>query len=298
MILLQQIVNGLMLGGLYALVAVSFTFVIGLLNFLNFSIPGLFMLGGMLSWALTELYGLPWAAAVGLALAAGVVVSLIVERFTFRTMRARFGDATEHAIPLVSSIGFLILVQGLVLIQFGGDLRRFPSPFGDASVRIGGVLVGLPQLASLALALALVFGLTVLLKRSSLGRSLRAVAESPDTAVLLGIDLQRLVPAVFVVAGLFSALAGVLFALNYHQVSPVMGDEVAAAGMAAMVIGGLGNVWGAIVGGLLLGLLEVLAISFFGASFVKVVVWGSLFALLLLKPSGLFGGAASGKGKF
>ncbi len=298
MILVQQVVNGLMLGGLYALVAVSFTFVIGLLNFLNFSIPGLFMLGGMLSWALAQLYGLPWALAVGLALAAGVLASLVVERFTFRTMRTRFGDATEHAIPLVSSMGFLILMQGLVFIAFGADLRRFPSPFGEASLRIGGVLVSLPQLASLALALVLVVGLTVLLKRSALGRSLRAVAESPDTAVLLGIDLQKLVPAVFVVAGLFSALAGVMFALNYNQVSPVMGDEVAAAGMAAMVIGGLGNVWGAIVGGLLLGLLEVLSIAAFGAGFVKVVVWGALFALLLLRPSGLFGGGPATKGKF
>lgn len=298
MILLQQMVNGLMLGGLYALLAVSFTFVIGLLNFLNFSIPGLFMLGGMLSWALIEQYHLPVAIAVGLALTAGVLASLIVERFTFRYMRNRFGDATEHAIPLVSSIGFLILIQGLVFIRFGAEIRRFPSPFGDANLRLGGVLVSLPQLASLALALALVFGLTIVLKRSALGRSLRAIAENPDTAAMLGIDLQKLVPAVFIVSGLFSGLAGVLFALNYHQVSPIMGDEVAAAGMAAMVVGGLGNVWGAIIGGLLLGLLEVLAISVFGAGFIKLVVWGALFALILLRPGGLFGAAASVRGKF
>jgi len=128
MILLQQVINGLMLGGLYALVAVSFTFVIGMLNFLNFSIPGIFMLGGMLSWALMVPYGLPWWAAVPIALVAGIVASLLVERFTYRYMRTRFGDATEHAIPLVSSIGFLILFQGVVQIQWGAELHSFPSP--------------------------------------------------------------------------------------------------------------------------------------------------------------------------
>jgi len=298
MILLQQIINGLMLGGLYALVAVSFTFVIGMLNFLNFSIPGIFMLGGMLSWALMVQYALPWYAAVPLALLAGILASLLVERFTYRYMRTRFGDATEHAIPLVSSIGFLILFQGLVQIRWGADMHNFPSPWEDTSLRIGGLLVSVPQVISLALALALVFGLTVLLRTTSLGRSLRAVAESPDTAQLLGIDLPRLIPAVFVVAGLLSALAGVLFALNYLQVSPVMGDEISSFAMAAMVVGGLGSVWGAIAGGLLLGLLEVLTIFFLGAKVIKPVVWGALFLLILLRPQGLFGKPSVGRGKF
>ncbi|RKK02368.1 branched-chain amino acid ABC transporter permease [Pseudoroseomonas wenyumeiae] len=298
MILLQQIINGLMLGGLYALVAVSFTFVIGMLNFLNFSIPGIFMLGGMLSWALMVQYALPWYAAVPLALLAGILASLLVERFTYRYMRTRFGDATEHAIPLVSSIGFLILFQGLVQIRWGADLHNFPSPWENTSLRIGGLLISVPQVISLALALTLVFGLTVLLRSTSLGRSLRAVAESPDTAQLLGIDLPRLIPAVFVVAGLLSALAGVLFALNYLQVSPVMGDEISSFAMAAMVVGGLGSVWGAIAGGLLLGLLEVLTIFFLGAKVIKPVVWGALFLLILLRPQGLFGKPSVGRGKF
>jgi branched-chain amino acid transport system permease protein len=298
MIVLQQVINGLMLGGLYALVAVSFTFVIGMLNFLNFSIPGIFMLGGVLSWALMVPYGLPWYAAVPLALLAGIAASLLVERFTYRYMRTRFGDATEHAIPLVSSIGFLILFQGLVQIQWGAELHSFPSPWQDTSIRLGGLLVSIPQVVSLALALALVFGLTIILGRTSLGRSLRAVAESPDTAQLLGIDLPRLIPAVFVVAGLLSALAGVLFALNYLQVSHVMGDEIASFAMAAMVVGGLGNVWGAIAGGLLLGLLEVLTIFFFGAKVIKLAVWGALFLLILVRPQGLFGKPSVGKGKF
>jgi branched-chain amino acid transport system permease protein len=155
-----------------------------------------------------------------------------------------------------------------------------------------------PQVVSLVLALVLVFGLTLLLGRTSLGRSLRAVAESPDTAQLLGIDLPKLIPAVFVVAGLLSSLGGVLFALNYMQVSPFMGDEISSFAMAAMVVGGLGNVWGAIAGGLLLGLLEVMTIFFFGAKVIKLAVWGALFLLILVRPQGLFGKIAIGKGKF
>lgn len=298
MLLVQQIVSGLMLGGIYALVAVSFTLVIGVLNFLNFSIPGIFMLGGMVSWALISFFGLNWIAAVVGALAVCVAASLLVERFTYRFMKMRFGDATEHAIPLVSSLGFMVLFQGLVLIEWGTDLHYFPSPWTDPNLRIGGIVIGIPQIVSLVLSFSLVAGLTLLLSRTQLGRAIRAIAESPDTATLLGIKVGQIVPAVFVITGLLTGAAGVLFAVNYLQVSPRIGDEVAPMSMAAMVIGGLGNVWGAIVGALLLGLIEALAIHFAGADYLRVIIWGMLLLLLIVRPQGLFGHNAISKGKF
>lgn len=298
MLLVQQVISGLMLGGLYALVAVSFTLVIGVLNFLNFSIPGLFMLGGMASWALLHDGGVSWPVAVVGALALCVAASLLVERFTYRFMRIRFGDATEHATPLVSSLGFMVLFQGLVLIKWGPELHYFPSPWTDPNIRAAGLVMSISQLASLFLSLVLVAGLSLLLKSTNLGRAIRAIAESPDTATLLGIRVGRIVPAIFVITGLLTGAAGVLFALNYLQVSPRIGDDVAALGMAAMVIGGLGSVWGALIGGVLLGLLEVLAIQFAGAELLKLVMWGLLFALIVVRPQGLFGGSALTKGKF
>ena len=140
----QQVVNGLMLGSVYALVAVAFTVAIGVLNFLNFSIPGLFMVAGMLTWFVLK-SGLPWPLAALLAIASGGLLSLVVERFTYRLMRR-----SENFVPLVTSMAFLILFENLVLIIWGSDPQRVPLPFATASVKIGTAIVAVPQLAGLA----------------------------------------------------------------------------------------------------------------------------------------------------
>jgi branched-chain amino acid transport system permease protein len=298
MLIVQQIISGIALGGLYALVALSFTFVIGVVNFLNFSIPGVFMLSGMATWALISVYHVPWPITIVAAIALAIAASLLVERFTYRYMRARFGDASEHGTPLVSSIGFLILFGGLMAIAFGGDAQSVATPWPDPNLRTAGLVISIPNLVSLGVALASVAGLTYLLNHTNLGRGLRALAENPGTAELLGIDVAKIVPAVFVISGIFAGFAGVLFALNYEQASPHMGDDVTSAAIAAMVIGGLGNVWGAIFGGIAIGLLQVLSTYFVGAKFIKVIVWGALLLLLVFRPQGLFGDRAIGKGKF
>jgi branched-chain amino acid transport system permease protein len=313
MLLLQQIVNGLMLGGVYVMVAVAFTLTIGMLNFLNFTIPAIFMVAAMMFWAtLAGGFGpgftsamhslLPasmhWIIAVIIAMAAAIVCSLIIERFTYRYMKTRYGDATEHAIPLVSSLGFLIIFEHLVIMVWGTDPLTLESPFGTATWHIGGLIVGIPQLISLLLSIAIVACLHILLKRTKLGRALRSIAESPDTSLLLGVDVQRIVPVVYVVTGLLCAIAGILFAINYRTVGPYIGEQVATVAIAGMVLGGLGNIWGAIVGGLIVGMLEALATYWFGADIVKVPIWGLLLLVLVIKPTGLFGQSAIGKGKF
>ena len=301
---LQQLVNGLMLGGILAFVAVGFTLTIGMLNFLNFTIPALFMLAAMTMWALGATgaypfaFGLHWMAAAALAIGVTIAASLVIERFTYRFMKAKYGDATEHALPLVSSLGFLLIFEHLVVTLWGTEPQRVNLPFADTDVRIGGLVVGVPQLLSLALAFVLVALLSMLLARTRLGRALRAIAENPDAATLMGIEVNRIVPVVFVITGLLTALAGILYAASYRTVHPFIGDAVAADAIAAMVLGGLGNVWGAIVGGLFVGMVKVLAISSFGAEIEKIPVWGLLLAILVFKPTGLFGHTQIGKGKF
>ena len=283
--LAQQIVNGLMLGGIYMLVAVAFTLSIGILDFLNFSIPGLFMLGGVSSWLLIEA-GWPWGLAIALALVIVALASLVVERFTYRWMKG-----SDPEVPLVSSLGFLILFENLMLIQAGSDQQAFPRIFPDFNLRLAGLVLGVPQLISLVLAVGLVALLHRILKTTRIGRQVRAIAENPETAAILGIDVDRIVAVIFVLSGTLAALAGVLFAFNYLQVSPFMGGEVGLKGISAMIVGGMGNVWGAVIGGLLIGLTEVLSISFLGADFVDITVYGLLLLLLILRPQGLFGGA-------
>jgi branched-chain amino acid transport system permease protein len=280
----QQIVNGLMLGSVYALVAVAFTLAIGVLNFLNFSIPGLFMVAGMATWFALK-SGLPWPVAALLAIASGGLLSLVVERFTWRLIRH-----SDHFVPLVTSMAFLILLENVVLIVWGSDLQRVPVPFATLSVRIGPTVVAVPQLIGLVCAVVAVACLDQLLRRTRIGRGLRTIAEDPQTARLLGVPLGRIVPVVFVAGGLFTALGGFLFALNYQQASPFMGEEVALKGISAMVIGGMGNIWGAILGGLLIGVVETFSIHMFGARAVDIGVYGLLLAILFFRPTGLLGG--------
>lgn len=304
MLLIQQFINGLMLGGILAFVAVAFTLTIGMLNFLNFTIPALFMVAAMLVWALISPgahllgVGLHWLPALAVGITAAIVASLLIERLTYRYMKTRYGDATEHALPLVSSLGFLIVFEHLAMTLWGGDPQRFDLPFRNADITVAGFVIGLPQLFALLLAIVLVAALQTLLSRTRIGRALRAIAENPDAATLMGVEVQRLVPLVFVITGVLSALAGILYAASYGTVTPFMGDAVATDAIAGMVLGGLGNVWGAIAGGLLVGLVKVMAISFFGAEIDKIPVWGLLLLILVFRPSGLFGATRIGKGKF
>ena len=297
MLILQQIINGLMLGSVYVMVAVAFTLTIGMLNFLNFTIPALFMVSAMITWAATAA-GFHWLVAASFGMIIAILASLIIERFTYRYMKAKYGDATEHALPLVSSLGFLIIFEHVVIMIWGTDPMTFNSPFAHAKFEIAGLIFGIPQLISLALSLVLVFGLSLILKKTQLGRALRSIAEKPDTSTLMGVDVGKIVPVVFVMTGFLCALAGILFTINYQHVSPYIGDHVATNAIAGMVIGGLGNIWGAIAGGLLIGMVEVLSIHFWGADIIKVPVWTLMLLILVFRPAGLFGHTQIGKGKF
>jgi branched-chain amino acid transport system permease protein len=285
----QQIINGLMLGSVYAMVAVALTLSIGVLNFLNFSIPGLFMIAGMSTWALIHA-GVPWPLAILAALAITTAVSLVVERFTWRWLRG-----AEHFVPLVSSMAFLLMFEHLAIAWWGSEMRVLPPLFAGTDWRIAGFVISLPQLAGLMVSIASIWGLSALLKRTSLGRGLRTIAEDSDTALLLGIDIGRIVPFVFALAGLFAAIAGVLFALNYRQVQPFMGEAVGLKGISAMIVGGMGNTWGAIAGGLIIGIAEVLSVGYVGANFVDISVFGLLLLILFIRPTGLFAGLPAGR---
>ncbi len=298
----RQIIFGLMLGAIYMTVAVAFTLTIGVLNFLNFTIPTMFMLTGMAAWGLMSRGYLvfaghwAWLLALLFGVAVAVLASLLVERFTFRYLKMKHGDATEHAIPLVSSLGFLLVFENIVLIALGSDSQRFAVPF-NADVHIAGVIVGIPQIVSCVVAIVVVAALSFVLTSTKIGRALRTIAESPDTASLLGVDVARVVPIVFLLTGLLAGIAGALFTVNYGDVSPLMGDNVGTKAIAAMVLGGIGSIWGAIAGGLLVGVAETLSIQYLGGDSVQMTVWGLVLVIIILRPRGLFGRASVGKGK-
>jgi len=281
--MLQQIINGLMLGSVYVLIAVAFTLSIGILNFLNFSIPGLFMLGGMVAWVLISM-GVPPVLAFALAFLVACACALVVERLTFSWMRG-----SDHEVPLVSSLGFLILFEQIMLVFYGSDQQAFPQVIPNATLRLGDLVIGSAQLLGLVLSVAIVIGINRFLKTTRVGSGIRAIAEDTTTAEFLGININRVVPLIFLISGAVAAIGGMLFAVNYSQVSPFMGEEVGFKGVSAMIIGGMGSVWGAIAGGLLIGLTEVMSIYFLGSDFVDLAVYGLLLLILMVRPQGLFG---------
>ncbi|WP_459615672.1 branched-chain amino acid ABC transporter permease [Bordetella sp. 2513F-2] len=290
--LAQQFINGILLGGIYVLVAVAFSICWGFLGFLNFSIPALFTIGGFGLWMFMQ-QSLSWSSALILSIGLAAVVSLIVERSTYRFQRN-----AGPIIPLVSSLGFLILIENIMLAVYGSEGRAVERPFGNPNWYTGDVVISIPQTLGLMFAIAMVAIFSVLLSKTRYGRGIRALAENSDTATILGIRIERLVPLVFGIAGVFSAVAGVLFTVSYSQVSPFIGDQVAMKGLAAMVLGGMGSIWGAVLGGLIIGIVEVMAISLWSADFVKIAVYGVLLILLILKPNGLFGAARVYQEKF
>jgi branched-chain amino acid transport system permease protein len=280
----QQVVNAIMLGSVYAMVAVALTLSIGVVNFLNFSIPGLFMVGGMVLWALVNAK-VPLPLAIVAALAVAAVASLIVERFTWRWMRT-----ASPFVPLVSSMAFLLLFENLATAYWGSDMHIMPASLGGEDWRLAGLVIGVPQLIGLLCSVGLIAALSLILKHTRFGRALRTIAEDSDTARMLGVDINSIVAWVFAISGLFAALAGVLFALSYRQVQPFMGEAVGLKAISAMIVGGMGNIWGSIIGGLIVGLTEVFAIRYFGADFVDIAVFGLLLCILFVRPSGLLRG--------
>ena len=208
---------------------------------------------------------------LGLGIATGIFLGEIAAPLKF------IGDAYVHLLQMaVLPYIIITLISGLGKLNYEQAVKL--------ALRVGSLLV-------------LIWALTLVLARTRLGRGLRTIAEDSDTALLLGVDINRIVPVVFLISGLFAALAGVIFALNYRQVHPFMGEVVGLKGISAMIVGGMGNVWGSIAGGLIIGLVEVMSIGYFGADFVDIAVYGLLLLILFVRPTGLFAGAIAGQAR-
>ncbi len=281
--LLQQLVNGLMLGASYALIGVAFALILGVFDMLNIAIGEVFMLGAFFGLTLVKL-GLPFVPALLVAMLLAGLVNLVIERFAFRPLRG-----TPPVIPLLSSIGFSMLLQDTATNIWGSERTQFPPSVRVLSFQVGPILLSSVQIVILATAVALMVVLHLLVQRTKIGRGMRAVAESPETASILGVDAGRVIVATFFVSGALAGAAGMLVGLTFSVVSPFIGIEIGLKGVAAMVVGGAGNIQGAMLAGPLLGIAEVLSVGYLGAAYRDVVVYGLLILILVVRPAGLLG---------
>ncbi len=289
--LLQQLVNGLTLGAVYTLVALSFSLVMGLLSILNIAISELFMLGGYIGFAaITARLPLPAALLAGMAGAA--IVAAVIEKMAYEPLR----DAPPVT-PLLSTIGFSIILQNLVTNIWGSDPLQLPSELFDRRVSLGPVEIGGMQIVVVGVTVVLVAGVAFLIQKTSAGRALRAVAENREVARLLGVSARRITLFAFVVSGALAGAAGVLISLHYATLTPYVGVDTGLKAIAVMVIGGTNSVWGALIAGPLIGIAEVLTIAYGGSQMRDFVVYGLMILILLLRPQGLVGGARSELGQ-
>jgi branched-chain amino acid transport system permease protein len=280
---IQQIFNGIMLGSTYAMIAIAFTLLMGILNMLNFAIGEIFMLGAIFGLTFVNL-GITFYLALPMAMVCTGCSCLLVERFSFRPLRN-----APPLVPLLSTIGFSILFQNTAVNLFGSERTQFPQWMEPVNFHIGPVLISSTQIITLGLAVLLMVALDLFIQRTRLGRGMRAVAESLDTANILGVDSNLIILMTFFFSGALAGAAGIIFGISFSIVSPFMGMEPGIKGIAAMIVGGMGNLRGAIVGGMFIGIIEVLSVAYFGSSTRDFAVYGLLFLALLLRPQGILG---------
>lgn len=280
----QQLINGLMLGATYSLVAIGYTLIFGVLNLLYFAQGEVFMVG-----AFVGLYLVIWGGAnIYLALLGAMIACGALGAAAYFVAVKPVAKDRPLA-PLISTIGLTIILQNLAIYIFGGQQMAFPETITQHIFRIGPITVSSIQIFILAVSLALMLGLWLFIERTKLGRAIRATAENHETAALLGVDVNRVVLITFVVASGIAGIAGVLVGIKDSNVSPYMGLGAAVKGLVVMLLGGLGNVAGAMVAGLLLGMIEILSTAYIGTTERDLFTFMILILLLLFRPTGLFG---------
>ena len=288
---LQQTLNGIFTGSIYALFAVGYTLVFGVLDILNLAHSAVFMLGAVGAFLLVVQLHWPLWAALVVAVAGCGGIGYLLDLVAFRPLRRR---SAPHISSLISSIGVALIFVSLSERIFGANSRSFqgdaPGQIPQGVIHAGGLVIDEVKIGILVLTLVLMAVLTYVVRRTALGRAMRAVAENARAAALMGINVDRTIALTLVLSSALGGLAGILYGLSETDVSPYIGREVVELkGLAVIVVGGMGSIAGAVVAGYLFGLVEIFALVFLGSNVRAGVAFAVLLITLVVLPSGLFG---------
>jgi branched-chain amino acid transport system permease protein len=283
--LAQQLANGVMLGSTYALVAIGYTLIFGVLRLLHLAHGEVFMVGAFagLQVVLWWQFG-PMVALIG-GLVVSAVLGMLLELVAFRPIRKR---GNSYLAPIVSTIGAGLVLQELMTKLYGAEQTPFPSAIGHVVYHLGIVSVTGSQLFILSVAVVSMVALHLFVAHTRYGIAMRATSENLQIAAILGVNVDNVILVTFGVASALGGVAGVLVGLNFNAISPFMGVEMGIKGMAVMLIGGLGSIYGAMAGGLLLGVMEVLSVAYLESSLRDAFAFGLMIVILIFRPRGLF----------
>jgi branched-chain amino acid transport system permease protein len=289
--MLEQLYNAIFIGSIYALFAVGFALVFSVLDILNLAHPTVFMLGGFVALFVIATLGLPWYFAIVIAFLATGLFGIVLDRVAFAPLRRRGAPPLS---AMISSLAVTLIVVRLVELRYGGDFITFPrGTLPSFLIHIGDATLEGVRLAIMVLAVVLMLGLTYLVRSTGLGRDIRALAENPRAARILGVDVERAIAATFFISSGLGGLAGVLLGFAYDSVDSRMGLPLELRAFTVMVVGGMGSLPGAVLGAYILGLGEVASLVYLPAELRDAFAFGLLFIVLVLRPSGLLGQRAT-----
>ena len=282
----QQLLNGLMLGATYSLVAIGYTLIFGVLGLLHFAHGEVLMGGAFMGLYIIVWSGLPIYISLPLAMVATGLLGIIIDLLAIRPLKKEF-----HLAPLLSTIGVTIIIQNLAVKLFGGYGTRFPDAIKTVHYKVGPLSISSVNILILAISLSLMVVLYFFIAKTKVGKAMRAVSESHLTASLLGVNVDWIVLLTFGIASALAGAAGVMIGLAFHAITPFIGLTFALKGLVVMLLGGLGNVVGAMIGGLILGMAEVMAIVILPTeiNLQDIFSFGIMIIILILRPAGLFG---------
>jgi branched-chain amino acid transport system permease protein len=299
----QQLINGLTLGGVYALIALGYSMVYGILQLLNFAHGEVYMIGAFVGWGVLALLMpgdtplLPvWLVIVCMVLAAMLVSGLLgvlIEWFAYRPLRN-----AQRIAPLISALGVSFFLQNAVLLTMGARYRTYRTGAlipPEWALHMGKATVSFTRILVMVVAALLMVGLHYLVRRTRLGKGIRAVAQDREAAAMMGIDIDRVIVSTFFIGSALGGAAGVLVGLLFTQVYHYMGFTAGLKGFTAAVVGGIGSIPGAMVGGLLLGLAESIGVGFVSQRYKDLIAFAVLILLLLVRARGIVGALVSDK---
>lgn len=282
----QQLLNGLFLGAVYALFAVGYTLVFGVLDILNLAHAAIFTAAAFAAFSLAAM-GVPLPLAFLIAAVMAGIIGILLDRVAFAPLRRRNAGTL---VPLISSIGVAIVIGAILRGIYGVDERHFTAGGLDAPpMHLGPVAFTAVELTIFFSAIGLMLVLSWLLRATTLGRRIRAVAEDRVAAALLGVNLERTIAATFFIASSLGGAAGILTGLEYNSVTLDMGGPIELKGLAIIILGGMGSITGAVVGAFIIGAVETLATAYGLSEWRNAIVFGVMFLILIARPTGLFG---------
>ena len=285
MAFLDNLINGVSLGSIYAIIALGYTMVYGIAKMLNFAHGDVIMVGAYIAYVGMQMWGLPAPLAIVISMAVCTVLGITIEGLAYRPLRR----AASLAV-LITAIGMSYLLQNLALMIWGANSRVYPETFiNSTTIRLGELTISISAVITIVVSAVIMIGLTLFTNRTRMGKAMRCVSEDRGAAELMGINVNRTISLTFAIGSALAAIAGILLCSSYPILQPTTGSMPGIKAFTAAVFGGIGSIPGAMLGGVLLGIIEIFGKAYISTELGDAIVFAVLIIVLLFKPAGLLG---------